>query len=87
MKPTNVRPKASSRKLPRHYTPIVFAFYMAAIMALLMCCTIVAIQSGIGPAYWASVLKAYLLAMPVAFGCVLLVRPVVMRLVARTVQA
>jgi hypothetical protein len=32
------------------------------------------------------VLNAYALAMPVAFGCVLLVRPVVARLVAATVH-
>ncbi|MBP7647683.1 MAG: DUF2798 domain-containing protein, partial [Comamonas sp.] len=36
--------------------------------------------------YIAQVFKAYVVAMPVAFFCVLIVRPVVMRLVAMTVD-
>lgn len=75
------------RKLPRRFTPFVFAFYMAGIMALLMCGVIVGASTGLGGGYARRVLDAYLLAMPVAFGCVLLVRPVVARLVAATVQA
>lgn len=73
------------QKLPRSFTPYVFSFYMATIMALLMCGTIVAVQAGFGPGYWASVFKTYALAMPVAFCCVLLVRPLVLRMVALTV--
>lgn len=73
-------------KIPRRFTPVVFAFYMAAIMAFLMCAVIVGINAGIGPGYWAHVFGTYLIAMPAAFFCVLLVRPVVMRLVAATVQ-
>lgn len=74
------------RKLHRRYTPFAFAFYMAGIMAMLMCCVIVAIETGFAPGYWASVIRAYLVAMPVAFFCVMLVRPVVMRLVTLTVD-
>jgi hypothetical protein len=74
------------KKLHSRYTPIVFAFYMAAIMALLMCCTIVAFQRGFIAGYWSSVMKSYLLAMPVAFCCVIIVRPFVMRLVSMTVD-
>ncbi|MBP6019107.1 MAG: DUF2798 domain-containing protein [Burkholderiaceae bacterium] len=74
------------KKLHRRYTPIVFAFYMAGIMAFLMCCTIVAFQSGFVTGYWSNVLKSYLLAMPVAFCCVIVVRPFVMRLVSLTVD-
>lgn len=74
------------RKLHPRYTPIVFAFYMAGIMAFLMCCTIVAANSGLGAGYLQRVLQAYALAMPVAFCCVILVRPVVARLVAMTVH-
>lgn len=74
------------KKLHRRYTPFVFAFYMAGIMAFLMCCTIVALQSGFGSGYWAAVWQSYLLAMPVAFCCVVFVRPVVMRLVAMTIE-
>ena len=75
-----------SRKLPKRLTPYVFAFYMSGIMALLMCSVIVG-SRGIGKNYLADVLQAYLLAMPVAFVCVILVRPVVLRLVAATVRA
>lgn len=73
-------------KLHRRFVPVVFAFYMALIMAFLMCATIVGVQSGVGAGYWSRVLQAYVLAMPVAFCCVMLVRPFVMRLVAFTVH-
>ncbi|MEO5795656.1 MAG: DUF2798 domain-containing protein [Rhodoferax sp.] len=76
----------TSWKLPRPLTPYVFAFYMAGIMALLMCAVIVAANSGLGPRYLAQVLEAYALAMPVAFVCVIFVRPLVARLVACTVR-
>lgn len=75
-----------SRKLPKGLTPYVFAFYMSGIMALLMCSVIVG-SRGIGKNYLGDVFHAYLLAMPVAFVCVILVRPVVLRLVAATVRA
>ncbi|CAM4092573.1 hypothetical protein CCOS865_01571 [Pseudomonas reidholzensis] len=74
------------RKLRPAATPYVFALYMSAIMALLMCFVITAANAGINPDYLANVLKAYQLAMPVAFVCVLVVRPVVIRLVALTVH-
>jgi hypothetical protein len=73
-------------KLPARYTPQVFAFYMAAIMAFLMSGVIVAANAGIKEDFLARVLHAYQLAMPVAFCCVLLVRPLVMKLVAVTVR-
>lgn len=75
------------RKLPRRFTPFVFAFYMAGIMAFLMCCVIVAANSGLQPDYLWRVGQAYLLAMPVAFVCVIVVRPLVGKLVAATVEA
>lgn len=56
-------------------------------MALLMSAVIVAAGSGLGADYPWRVLRAYALAMPVAFICVMGVRPLVMRLVAITVQA
>lgn len=74
------------RRLPRRATPIVFAFYMATIMAMLMCLVITAGESGTGPGYFHQVLSAYRLAMPAAFCCVLVVRPLVLRLVALTVH-
>jgi hypothetical protein len=76
----------NSWKLPARYTPQVFAFYMAAIMAFLMSAVIVAANAGIKDDFLSRVLHAYQLAMPVAFCCVLLVRPVVMKLVALTVR-
>lgn len=67
-------------------TPFVFAFFMASIMAMLMCLVITAANAGIDPQFPSRVLGAYQLAMPTAFFCVLLVRPLVMRLVALTVH-
>lgn len=78
---------AARRKLPRRYTPLVFSFYMAAIMGALMCSAIVALTTGVGDGYGLRVLRAYAVGMPVAFVCVLLVRPLVMKLVAWTVEA
>ena len=59
---------------------------MAAIVAFLMCMTIVAVQTGFDSGYWLHVANTYVLAMPVAFFCVLIVRPLVVRLVALTVD-
>ncbi|MEG2050085.1 MAG: DUF2798 domain-containing protein [Comamonas sp.] len=79
--------KPAGTKLHKRYTPYVFAFYMAGIMAFLMSCTIVAANSGLGSGFLQRVLSAYALAMPVAFCCVVLVRPLVLRLVAITVHS
>lgn len=73
-------------KLTARATPFVFAFFMASIMAMLMCLVITAANAGINAEYPMRVLGAYQLAMPTAFLCVLVVRPVVMRLVALTVH-
>ena len=66
--------------------PYVFAFYMATIMAFLMCAVIVGVQAGIGPGYLPSVLKVYALAMPVAFCCVVFVRASALPQIALTVH-
>lgn len=84
---SNLPGSRSRRKLHPVATPYVFAFYMSSIMALLMCFVITAANAGFTPEYLGNVLKAYQLAMPVAFVCVLVVRPVVVRLVAITVHA
>jgi len=76
-----------SWKFPKRLTPFIFAFYMAAIMAFLMSAVIVASNAGIGEHYLSHVLHAYTLAMPVAFVCVVIVRPLVSRLVVATVHA
>ncbi|MFK3776482.1 MULTISPECIES: DUF2798 domain-containing protein [Pseudomonas] len=83
---TELSSTRSRRKLRPAATPYVFAFYMSAIMALLMCFVITAANAGVDAQYLHNVLKAYQLAMPVAFVCVLMVRPVVLRLVALTVH-
>ncbi|MFK0312904.1 DUF2798 domain-containing protein [Pseudomonas sp. NPDC090233] len=83
---SNLPQARSRRKLRPSATPYVFAFYMSSIMALLMCFVITAANAGVNPQYLGNVLKAYQLAMPVAFICVLMVRPVVLRLVALTVH-
>lgn len=72
----------STYRIPKRFTPYVFAFFMAGIMAFLMSMVIVAANSGIHSGYIWRVLQAYTLAMPVAFFCVLIVRPVVMHLVS-----
>ncbi|MEH3087251.1 MAG: DUF2798 domain-containing protein [Xylophilus ampelinus] len=84
--PSGARPARRPRKLPRRYAPVAFAFFMSAIMAFLMCCVIVAANTGFAPGYLLRVLGSYALAMPVAFCCVLGVRPLVLRLVALTVH-
>lgn len=78
--------QSGSKKLPAKFTPIVFAFYMSAIMAFLMSLIIVAANSGIADHYLAQVIHAYSVAMPSAFFCILLVRPLVMQLVKHTVK-
>ena len=86
MKPNDPRERSKSYKLHRRYTPLVFAFLMATIMALLMCSTIVAAQTGFHSGYWSHVFSVYALAMPAAFCSVLVVRPIVMRLITHIVD-
>ncbi|MBN3856222.1 DUF2798 domain-containing protein [Paraburkholderia sp. Ac-20340] len=74
-------------RFPRRLTPYVFALYMATIMAFLMCLVITFAEFGVDAHYMENVKNAYRVAMPAAFVCVLIVRPVVMRLVAWTVHA
>jgi uncharacterized protein DUF2798 len=74
-------------QIPKRYTNYVFAFFMAGIMAFLMCMVIVAANIGFYHDYVSHVIHAYLLAMPVAFVCVLFVRPIVVKLVALVVTA
>jgi uncharacterized membrane protein YdjX (TVP38/TMEM64 family) len=73
-------------RLPARITPYVFALYMATIMAFLMCLVITLAEFGFDEHYLENVMNAYRVAMPAAFVCVLVVRPIVARLVAWTVQ-
>jgi hypothetical protein len=79
--------KASRRlRLPARITPYIFALYMATIMAFLMCLVITLAEFGFDGHYLENVMNAYRVAMPAAFVCVLVVRPIVARLVAWTVH-
>ncbi|OEC33422.1 Protein of unknown function [Pseudomonas cuatrocienegasensis] len=60
---------------------------MSGIMALPICLVITAANTGLSEGYLLRVIKAYQLAMPVAFCCVLFVRPVVMMLVRLTTRS
>jgi len=73
-------------KIPHQFTPYVFAFFMAGIMAFLMSMAIIATSTGIHDGYSTRVIHSYTLAMPVAFVCVLIVRPIVVKLVAILVK-
>ncbi|SDR52137.1 Protein of unknown function [Paraburkholderia fungorum] len=73
-------------RFPTAATPYVFALYMATIMAFLMCLVITVAEFGIDVHYMENVTNAYRVAMPAAFVCVLIVRPIVARLVAWTVH-
>ena len=79
-------PISKRLKLSVRTTPYVFAFYMSTIMAFLMSLVITAANAGIEHDYLSNVLHAYQLAMPVAFLCILVVRPIVVRLVSFTVH-
>ncbi len=79
-------PATRSFKLPARAMPVVFAFFMSAIMAFLMSGVIVAANSGFPGDYFARVLKAYTIAMPAAFVCVLAVRPVALKLASLVVR-
>ncbi|MBK4723701.1 DUF2798 domain-containing protein [Pantoea agglomerans] len=73
-------------RLPKHTSPYIFALYMATIMAFMMSLVITLAEFGMGPHYMESVMNAYKVAMPAAFVCILVVRPIVIRLVGLTVH-
>lgn len=77
---------ATTRKLPAQLTQVVFAFYMSAIMSVLMCTVVTVVNRGFSMELPVQVAQAYMLAFPIAFCCVLMVRPVVTLLVRHTVQ-
>lgn len=87
MPDSTLNPSRSSWKLPAKLSPVAFAFFMSGIMAFLMCLVITATNRGLSDGYLGAVLDAYRLAMPVAFVCVMGVRPVVVRLVKLTVRS
>ena len=78
--------KTNKIRLPKHASPYIFALYMATIMAFLMSLVITWAEFGLGTHYMTNVMNAYQIAMPAAFFCILVVRPVVIRLVGLTVR-
>lgn len=58
---------------------------MATIIAFMMCLLLTAINTGVNANYLHRVLQTYVIAMPVAFASVILVRPLVLYLVSKTV--
>ncbi|WP_110946751.1 DUF2798 domain-containing protein [Pseudomonas bohemica] len=78
--------KTHRLRFPKRLTPYVFALYMATIMAFLMCLVITLAEFGLSEHYMENVMNAYRVAMPSAFVCVLVVRPIVARLVGWTVH-
>ncbi|AHF66554.1 DUF2798 domain-containing protein [Pseudomonas cichorii] len=83
---TGTKRNTARFRFPSRATPYVFAFYMATIMAFLMCLVITLAESGLDEHYMENVMNAYRVAMPAAFFCVIVVRPMVARLVAWTVH-
>lgn len=73
-------------KLPHKYASIVFALYMAGIIAFVMSAVLTAISSGFDAGYIWRVLRAYSVAFPVAFVSVVVFRPLIVLLVTKTVQ-
>ena len=75
------------RKLPQRDAGVLFSLYASAIMVLIVSGVLVALNTGLDAGYPARLLKAYLITWPVAFVSLLAVRPLVLRLVAASVQS
>ena len=75
----------SSSKLPARFAPIAFALYMSGLVAFMMSLALTAINTGLDSAFLGRALRGYLVAWPVGFVSVMLVRPLVLRLVQMTV--
>lgn len=82
----SITKKTAGIRFPKHTSSYVFALYMATIMAFLMSMVITLAEFGLGPHYMTNVMNAYQVAMPAAFVCILVVRPMVIRLVGLTVH-
>lgn len=74
-------------KLPHQLSAFVFTFYMSSFIGLAMSAVLTYVGSGLTPDYLTQVGKAYALAMPVGFLCVILFRPLVLVLMRATVAS
>ena len=72
-------------KVPYKYASIVFALYMAGIIAFVMSAVLTALSTGFEAGYILRVLRAYVVAFPVAFVSVVVFRPLIVLLVSKTV--
>ena len=79
--------KFTMQRLPNQFSSLAFAFYMSFIIAFIMSLVLTMVNSGVDSSFLLRALKAYTVAMPVAFVCVIVVRPIVVRLVLLTVEA
>ena len=77
----------AKRRLSKFFAPYVFALYMAIVMSFLMSMVITFTEFGYDSNYFWNVMSAYRVAMPAAFICILIVRPLVARLVALSVSS
>ncbi len=75
----------TSNKLPAGFAPAAFALYMSGLVAFMMSLVLTAMNSGLDAGFLGRALRGYLVAWPVGFVCVMLVRPLVLRLVQMTV--
>jgi hypothetical protein len=75
------------KKLAKKHTPLMFAFFMSALMSIFMSGFITMVNTGLSGDYLLRWGKAWLLAMPCAFVVAYFARPVVLKLVDATVQS
>lgn len=73
-------------KLPKKYAGVLFSFYASAIMVLIVSGVLVALNTGLDAGYPLRLAKSYLITWPVAFASLLAVRPLVVKLVAASVE-
>ncbi|XXQ69120.1 DUF2798 domain-containing protein [Neisseriaceae bacterium B1] len=71
----------------KKYVNVVFSFYMASMMGLLMSSVLVAINVGIDEHFLMRVLKSYMVALPVAFMCTMITRPIAVYLTNKTIDS
>jgi Protein of unknown function (DUF2798) len=74
------------KKLPKKFTPLVVAFFMSFFMSAFMSGVITLINTGFNDGYFLRWGQAWILALPAAFFVAYAARPLVMKMVALTVE-
>ena len=72
--------------IPRKFEGILFAALMGLFMVTVMSFVATALNIGFGPTFITRWLRALLLMYPIALGCILLFRPLVLWLVRRLIR-